>query len=64
MEAYHAFAAVYDRLMEEIPYEDWCGYVTGLLAEQGIQDGLLLELGCGTGTMTELFAARGFDRRR
>ena len=61
MEAYHAFAAVYDRLMEEIPYEDWCGYVTGLLAEQGIQDGLLLELGCGTGTMTELFAARGFD---
>ena len=61
MEAYHAFAAVYDRLMEEIPYEDWCGYVTGLLAELGIQDGLLLELGCGTGTMTELFAARGFD---
>lgn len=61
VEAYHAFAAVYDRLMEEIPYEEWCEYVTGLLAEWGVKDGLLLELGCGTGTLTGMFADRGFD---
>ena len=61
MEAYHAFAAVYDRMMDEIPYESWCDYVCGLLAAEGVSDGLLLELGCGTGTLTELFARRGFD---
>ena len=61
MEAYHAFASVYDRMMEEIPYEAWCDFVTGLLADQGITGGLMLELGCGTGTLTELFARKGFD---
>lgn len=60
-EIYQAFAAVYDRMMEEIPYKPWCGYVTELLSEYGVKDGLLLELGCGTGTLTELFAEQGFD---
>ncbi len=61
MEAYHAFAAVYDRLMDEIPYKKWCDYVSGILENQGISDGLLLELGCGTGTLTEMFAKKGYD---
>ncbi len=47
--------------MEEIPYEDWCERITGLLREHGIRDGLVCELGCGTGTMTELLAERGYD---
>ncbi len=61
MESYRTFAEVYDRLMEDIPYEDWCQYLTGLLKEYGISDGLVLELGCGTGTMTELLAGQGYD---
>ncbi len=61
METYHAFAAVYDRMMEEIPYETWCEYVTGLLKANGVSEGLLLELGCGTGTLTEMFAEKGYD---
>ena len=56
MEAYTGFASVYDLFMDNIPYKDWCAYVTGLLKEHGISDGLLLDLGCGTGTMTELLA--------
>ena len=31
MNAYHAFALVYDRMMEEIPYEEWCNFVTDQL---------------------------------
>lgn len=61
MDAYHAFALVYDRMMEEIPYEQWCAFVTEQLQGFGICDGLMLELGCGTGTLTELFSARGYD---
>ncbi|MBE5995402.1 MAG: class I SAM-dependent methyltransferase [Paenibacillaceae bacterium] len=61
MEAYTNFAEVYDLFMDNIPYEDWCSYVTGLLKEHGVKDGLILDLGCGTGSLTELLAAAGYD---
>ena len=38
MNAYHAFALVYDRMMEEIPYEEWCNFVTDQLKKFGIED--------------------------
>lgn len=60
-EAYSGFAAVYDLFMSDIPYEEWAAYVTDLLKERGIRDGLLLELGCGTGTFTRLLADAGYD---
>lgn len=61
VEAYTSFAEVYDAFMDNIPYEDWARYVGGLLREYGIRDGLVLELGCGTGSMTELLAGAGYD---
>ena len=61
MEAYTAFAEVYDAFMDNIPYEKWADYVHGLLEEYGIKDGLVLELGCGTGSLTELLAVMGYD---
>jgi len=57
MEAYTGFAGVYDELMDETPYEQWSDNVVQALESFGIQDGLLLDLGCGTGTLTELLAA-------
>lgn len=61
MASYESFAQVYDTFMDNIPYEEWEEYLSGLLADRGIRDGLVLELGCGTGTMTELLARRGYD---
>lgn len=61
MDAYTGFAEVYDLFMDNIPYEEWCEYVTGLLRERGIREGLVLDLGCGTGTLTELLAKKGYD---
>lgn len=61
MEAYTDFASVYDKFMDETPYEQWCSNIEAVLAEYEIRDGLLLELGCGTGSMTELLASRGYD---
>ena len=49
MSSYESFARVYDLFMDNIPYEQWCEYLAGLLKEYGITDGLVLELGCGTG---------------
>ncbi|MDD3277530.1 MAG: methyltransferase domain-containing protein [Lachnospiraceae bacterium] len=61
MESYQSFAKVYDLFMNDVPYEEWGVYLTGLLREYGITDGLVLELGCGTGSMTELLADAGYD---
>lgn len=61
MEAYTSFARVYDTFMDNIPYEEWAEYLTALLKEYNVTDGLVLDLGCGTGTMTELLASKGYD---
>ena len=61
MSSYESFARVYDLFMDNIPYEEWCEYLAGLLEDQGIREGLVLELGCGTGNMTRLLAEKGYD---
>lgn len=61
MEAYSGFAKVYDLFMDNIPYGEWTEYVKELFAEEGITEGILLDLGCGTGSVTELLAKAGFD---
>ena len=61
MEAYSDFAKVYDIFMDETPYEEWCGFIVSLLKKKGIEDGLLLDMGCGTGTLTELLEQAGYD---
>ncbi len=61
MASYESFAQVYDTFMDNIPYDDWCEYLHGLLKQYGVTDGLILELGCGTGEMTERLAALGYD---
>lgn len=61
MEAYTGFAAVYDMFMDNIPYDEWSRYLISLLKEYGVEDGLVLDLGCGTGSVTERLAAAGYD---
>ena len=61
MEAYTSFAQVYDTFMDNIPYEEWGAYIVSLLREYGISDGLVLDLGCGTGSMTEVLSGYGYD---
>lgn len=73
MEAYTDFAYVYDTFMDETPYEEWRDFLIGIIEKYGIskpvkaedalqsEKNLVLDLGCGTGTLTELLAREGYD---
>lgn len=61
MESYGKFAKVYDLFMDNVDYEIWADYLENCLKAEGIENGLILELGCGTGTMTGLLAEKGYD---
>ena len=61
MKAYTSFAQVYDTFMDNVPYQQGCDYLCKLLHQHGIDQGLIAELGCGTGSLTERLAAAGYD---
>lgn len=60
-EVYGSFSEVYDTFMDNVPYREWAGYIEEKLRQQGIEEGLVLDLGCGTGSMTEELAGAGYD---
>lgn len=74
MESYQDFAYVYDEFMDETPYDLWCERIDLLIKKYGISEpkrdakealesekNLVLDLGCGTGTLTEMLYAKGYD---
>ena len=61
MAGYGDFAYYYDLLTENVDYESRCEYICNLLAENGVGKGILLDLACGTGTMSMLLSDKGYD---
>jgi ubiquinone/menaquinone biosynthesis C-methylase UbiE len=61
MDEYTALASIYDEFMDNIDYEAWGERIAGILSQEGIADGLVLDLGCGTGIITEFLAKKGYD---
>ncbi|MBQ9118521.1 MAG: class I SAM-dependent methyltransferase [Lachnospiraceae bacterium] len=61
MDAYTGFASVYDTFMDNVPYDEWCRYLVEIMKEYQVTEGLVAELGCGTGSMTRRLAAAGYD---
>lgn len=59
--AYGSFAYVYDIFMDNVPYDEWGEYLVSLLKKYGVEDGLVLDMGCGTGAMTRYLDAHGYD---
>ena len=54
-------ARVYDRLMEDVPYEGWAEFVLAVLGGEGFAPRSVLELGVGTGNALLPFARRGLE---
>ncbi len=71
---YEDFSLVYDELMDDIPYEEWADMLDELIIRYGVskrgerakdplesEKNLVLDLACGTGTITELMYEKGYD---
>lgn len=61
MGGYGFFSNVYDTLTENVNYAARADYIADLLAENGITGGILLDLACGTGTLSIEMAKKGFE---
>ncbi len=61
MKEYSLFASVYDRMMDNIPYDEMESYLIQLFYRFGVRAcGDIAEIGCGTGEMTERLCLDGF----
>ncbi len=61
MSGYGFFSSVYDTLTENVNYSARADYIADLLADNGIKGGILLDLACGTGTLSIEMAKKGFE---
>ena len=61
MEEYSVFAQYYDRLTGNVSYPARAGYFLQLLDRFGGRRGILLDLACGTGSLSVEFARAGLE---
>ena len=61
MSAYEALAGVYDRLTEDVGYERRADYLEKLFKKSRIPVRTVLDLACGTGSITALLMERGYE---
>jgi ubiquinone/menaquinone biosynthesis C-methylase UbiE len=54
-------AEFYDELMKPVPYRMWVSYYLLLLSMQAVKPKSMLDMCCGTGTMSEFMHKEGFE---
>lgn len=60
MTAYHTLAASYDGLTRDIDYPAICDFIETVLHKAAVTPESVLDLACGTGSMSVLLAKRGY----
>ena len=59
--AYNEFAYFYDEFNGEADYDALYEHIQKELAAHGIADGIVADLGCGTGELTLMLTQAGYD---
>ena len=58
---YSVLSQIYDELMVNVDYDMWSEYLEYLILEQGEKPLNILELGCGSGNVTEKLLEKGYE---
>ncbi|NLD86938.1 MAG: class I SAM-dependent methyltransferase, partial [Clostridiales bacterium] len=58
---YSALASHYDSFTLDVPYETFADFYESQFKKHRLKPRLLLDLACGTGTLTWLMASRGYE---
>lgn len=61
MSSYQTFAYLYDELTQNVEYEKRCDYILSFFEKNGIKSGVVLDLACGTGSMSIPFMKKGYN---
>ena len=61
MSSYQTFAYLYDELTQNVEYEKRCDYIFLFFEKNGIKSGTVLDLACGTGSMSIPFMKKGYN---
>ena len=61
MNSYQTLSAYYDRFTDDVGYARWADFFERLFAREGMQPKLVLDLACGTGSLTGILAQRGYE---
>lgn len=61
MDAYSKFAEIYDDLMDDVPYGKIAEIVDRKIKKYEIKNNIVLDLACGTGTLTKELSRRGYE---
>ena len=60
MDAYKNLAASYDRLTNDVDYEATVEFYMEILRREGLAPRTVVDLACGTGSVTEILARKGY----